>query len=383
MTAASAADPAANSTAQGTSQTASHTTIDQTNKQANTTHNHQETETAKKTKPKAAGNTAVTKQVTTPSTVKATDSQIKAAAASVKTYVEKNKRLPSYVTVGSNTITLYQYLQLVSRETVNLYGSKGALTVKTVGKPTSNTDTVKSGNVKKADYVKLAKNVLSFISKNGRVPNYGTTKLGKLRFENMVYTFSKIVAYHKSNGRLPNYVAVKPWKTVTAGSTSTEGSTGSNTTISSALQKYLVQTKNAQSNNATIKNLAKTITAGKTTAKAKATAVFNWVRDHLSYTFYYNTRKGALGALSSRTGNCVDTSHLVVALSRAAGVPARYQHGTCKFSSGTYGHVWAQLYVGGKWLYADAISNSNTLGTIKNWNLKSYTLHGTYASLPF
>ncbi len=91
-----------------------------------------------------------------------------------------------------------------------------------------------------------------------------------------------------------------------------------------------------------------------------------------------------LGALKSGSANCADTSHLVVALERAAGIPARYNHGSCRFSSGNvYGHVWAQVNVNGKWYYADATSYRNSFGVVKNWNTRSFTLHGIYTSLPF
>ena len=154
--------------------------------------------------------------------------------------------------------------------------------------------------------------------------------------------------------------------------------------VSAAMQKYLVPTANCQSNNSKIKALAAQITKGSTSDYAKASKIFNWVRDHVSYSFYYNTQKGALGTLNSRSANCADTAHLVVALTRAAGIPARYNHGTCRFSSGTwYGHVWAQVYVNGKWYYADGTSYRNSFGVVKNWNTKTFTLHGIYASLPF
>ena len=148
--------------------------------------------------------------------------------------------------------------------------------------------------------------------------------------------------------------------------------------------QYLKPTKNCQSNNSKIKSLAASITKGKTSQLSKASAIFNWVRNNISYSFYYNTRKGALGTLSSRSANCADTAHIMVALERAAGIPARYNHGTCRFSSGNYyGHVWAQVYVNGKWYYADGTSSRNSFGVVKNWNTKNFTLHGIYASLPF
>ena len=120
------------------------------------------------------------------------------------------------------------------------------------------------------------------------------------------------------------------------------------------------------------------------TAYATAVNLFNWVRDNIGYSFYYNTKYGAAGTLTHMTGNCCDTANLLVALARADGITSRYVHGYCKFSSGTwYGHVWAQLYVNGKWYTADATSYSNSLGVVKNWNTTTATIYGVYNTLPF
>jgi len=110
--------------------------------------------------------------------------------------------------------------------------------------------------------------------------------------------------------------------------------------------------------------------------------IFNWVRDNINYSFYYNTKYGAANTLKYRQGNCVDHSHLIVALARNAGLKARYVHATAKFTSGnTYGHVWAQILVNGKWIDADATSSQNSFGVIKNWS--NAVIHGIYDVLPF
>ena len=89
--------------------------------------------------------------------------------------------------------------------------------------------------------------------------------------------------------------------------------------------------------------------------------------------------------LKSRGANCVDHAHLVVALSRAAGLPARYVNANnCKFSSGyVSGHVWAQVLVGNTWVVADTTSSRNKFGVVNNWNVKSYKLVGKYSSISF
>jgi len=152
-----------------------------------------------------------------------------------------------------------------------------------------------------------------------------------------------------------------------------------------SVQVYLNPSASCQSTDPRIKSLAAAITRGIPTGQVynRANAIFNWVRDNLDYSFYYNTKKGAVGALTSRKANCCDTSHLLVALLRASGIPARYAYGSCQFSSGKYGHVWVQVYVVGKWYTADATSNSNSFNVIRNWNTRTYTLKGIWASLPF
>ncbi len=70
--------------------------------------------------------------------------------------------------------------------------------------------------------------------------------------------------------------------------------------VSAALQKYLRPTANCQSNSPTIKALAAKITRGSTSQYTSASKIFNWVRDHLSYSFYYNTQKGALRCIKVR-----------------------------------------------------------------------------------
>ena len=72
----------------------------------------------------------------------------------------------------------------------------------------------------------------------------------------------------------------------------------------------------------------------------------------------------------------------MVAFARAAGIPARYGHGYCQFSSAWYGHVWAQLYINGQWINADLSSSRNSFGTIKNWNTKTAKIYGYSITIP-
>lgn len=208
------------------------------------------------------------------------------------------------------------------------------------------------------------------------MPNSVSSKVGSIGYNGIVYALARVVAFYGDNNIMPAYTAIKSL------SESTTSKLNSKNTISN-LAPYLAASANCQVNNAKIKNLATKLTKSLTSDKAKARAIFNYVRDTISYSFYYDTRYGAVGTLNAGTGNCVDHAHLVVALSRAAGLPARYVHGTCTFSSATYGHVWAQVLIGNTWTVCDATSTRNSLGNVVNWNANTYSLHGYYVSLDF
>lgn len=134
-----------------------------------------------------------------------------------------------------------------------------------------------------------------------------------------------------------------------------------------------------------IRKLSKKLTSKYSTKLEKATAIFNYVRDNLGYSYYANSKKGASKTLKTKRGNCCDHSNLIVALCRASKIPARYAHAKgCRFGSGlTTGHVWAQIYVNGRWYSADGTSYRNSLGHISNWNTKSYKRLRIYRNIPF
>ncbi|MDO5824978.1 MAG: Ig-like domain repeat protein [Methanosphaera sp.] len=165
--------------------------------------------------------------------------------------------------------------------------------------------------------------------------------------------------------------------------TQTAGGKNTSLTQNSALKPYITTSaSNCQVYNSVIQNLAKTITSGKTTTLAQAKAIFSYLNDKTSYDYYANTRYGALGTWNRKAGNCCDMANLMVAVCRAAGIPARYAHATCYFRSGLVtGHVWAQVYVNGAWHNCDLTSNYNSFGNIVNWNRCGSIRY--YTTLPF
>ena len=164
------------------------------NNTSNVTKVNSSTSTAKSNSSTAAGSAQTT----------FTSSEIDKAAAQVQSFVATNHRLPNYV-----TISLAQFLELMCQSIVNdNLGVNTSVTLKNVTNAPNPTESIVSGNINKAEYVTLAKNILSFINANGRLPNYATTSLGKISMQNLIYNFSKILNFQGTNHRLPNYVSV-------------------------------------------------------------------------------------------------------------------------------------------------------------------------------
>ena len=123
-----------------------------------------------------------------------------------------------------------------------------------------------------------------------------------------------------------------------------------------SLDQYLKVTENAESHHDKITPLAQSLTANCPTDTEKANALYNYVRNEIKYEEYSNTRYGAVYTLLRGSGNCVDQSHLLVALARTVGLPARYVIG--------HNHVWTQIFIkeSNLWIIADPT-------TTKCWGL--------------
>lgn len=129
--------------------------------------------------------------------------------------------------------------------------------------------------------------------------------------------------------------------------------------------QYLTGGKYCQVNNAKIKQLAQELTKNKKTITEKANAIYSYVRNNIKYELYSNSRYGAYGCLKRGSGNCVDQSHLIVALCRSVGIPARYCQGNK--------HVWTQILNKDKkiWIIADPT-------TQRAWGFGVWNIYADY-----
>lgn len=285
-----------------------------------------------------------------------TISEIITAANTVRAYYAKNKALPKSVKIGTKSVSMTRFLYYESLTIVKLK-NKNMSNVPVMSKALSEPedpfmgDQLEKKHLKMDGYVDSARRTYKYILEHQQGPNYSSTAVGKVNFCDLTESFSRILTYYGHHNELPASVIV----TTSSGSPDTSS----------------------------ITKLAKSLTKGLTSNYSKAVKMFNWVRDNIKYSYYYNSQQGAAKTLKLRSGNCCDQSNLYVAMCRAVGITIRYVHGYCHFSDGWYGHVWTEVKVNGKWYSADTISTRNNFGEINNWNTKTVTIYARYENLPF
>lgn len=135
-------------------------------------------------------------------------------AKAIKTYVEKNYKLPGSIKTSKSEYTYQEAAYILSRAVLNP-GDKIAILkgIKAAPKPTGETVNL---TLKIADYKKVAKNVSEFIAKktNRRLPNYTTYNGKKIKQRVFIYAFAKIIVFYNKNNRLPNSCGFKTSETV-------------------------------------------------------------------------------------------------------------------------------------------------------------------------
>lgn len=210
------------------------------------------------------------------------------------------------------------------------------------------------------------------------------------------------------------------------------------------MSKYLAATENCQVGNNRIKEQVNKLTSGLPNDHAKASAIFKFVNESIGTVSYDDdqllnsyidydpydydadiiygnvTKYGAVGTLSAKKGNDSDQAHLLIALLRTAGIPARYAYGGCVFhgqsqriaeakakdegddSEVRVDHVWVQVTLDGgkRWIDLDSTRETRIKGYSTSQNILEYAVNGFgviatwdttigpsnlryYASLPF
>lgn len=167
-----------------------------------------------------------------------TSKEIKEMASTVKTYIEKNKKLPSKVTVNKKVYTYGQVAYILSNAINHLDKSMTFFTVKGCEKATGD---IVNEKILADDFKDIAKRTAAYIKKNKQCPNYATTKKSKkrLRARVFIYMFARVVNYYYAKKALPKAANVnsKYFQTTSAKKTTT--TTKTTTKVETSLHSYL------------------------------------------------------------------------------------------------------------------------------------------------
>lgn len=124
------------------------------------------------------------------------------------------------------------------------------------------------------------------------------------------------------------------------------------------VRRYLDPTPMAQSNDPVMRTLASDLRDGETDSMKVAEAIVESVFEGITKEAGVRGSATAMEVLKSRAGDCTEHAVLVVALMRAAGIPARVVDGIVIASEdggkGVAGyHAWAEIWLG-EWIGVDA-----------------------------
>ncbi|AXV39238.1 MAG: hypothetical protein CIT02_02330 [Methanobacterium sp. BAmetb5] len=143
--------------------------------------------------------------------------QIKQAATTVRDYIETYDKLPDNVLIGTTTVTMPQFLELLTTTTIRINnGNNKPIPLRTFTAPTNPLENIVAGNIYKTEYLKIANAVKNYMDSTGKTPNYvSPTSIGtQLRYENLVYMYSMILDYYNTSGNKAAFAAMKPWSVV-------------------------------------------------------------------------------------------------------------------------------------------------------------------------
>jgi len=122
-----------------------------------------------------------------------------------------------------------------------------------------------------------------------------------------------------------------------------------------------------ESNNIQIVELSQELGEGKNTVCEQVRAIYDYIGNHLVYSFN-GADWGAQAALGEMGADCTEYASLMMALTRAAGIPARYLEGL--WAGGDLGsegarteHAWLEVYLPGVgWTPMDPTLGRSSIG---------------------
>ncbi|MGM0839953.1 MAG: transglutaminase domain-containing protein [Bacillota bacterium] len=131
-------------------------------------------------------------------------------------------------------------------------------------------------------------------------------------------------------------------------------------------KRDLLPSRGVQSDAQEVKEQSQTVTAGKTSDRDKAKAIYDYVAKNVSYDVEkyenddFNWDDSALKTLETKTGVCQDYAYLAIAMLRASDIEARFVEGR---AGGIFPgrHAWVEAKLDGEWVTLDPTWGSGYL----------------------
>lgn len=157
-----------------------------------------------------------------------TKKEVYTLAKNVKEYVEKNKRIPTSITINNKTYNWGQMAYILAFATIHPGKDFNVASIKNA--PKSQGDTIDE-KVELSDYKNQAQRTINYINKHTRCPNFVRTVKSqkKARPKMFIYAFARAVVFYQTNKRLPNYL-VYDSKVFTNNTSTTKNTTTKKTT---------------------------------------------------------------------------------------------------------------------------------------------------------
>lgn len=135
-------------------------------------------------------------------TIALTSANIKTLATTVKNYIDKNKKLPSTVTINKVKYTWPQIWYILSYAVNNL--GKSLTKVPNVKRCTKANGKVINEKITSSDYKDQAKRIFQYMKQNGKAPNFVTTVKSKTRVRPRVSidALARAVVYYYEKKKL-------------------------------------------------------------------------------------------------------------------------------------------------------------------------------------
>ena len=193
---------------------------------------------------------------------------------------------------------------------------------------------------------------------------------------NVTYKGKKIATAKASSGLIAKWGYVSDSEECqSASSTSNSNDTDSTKKDTDLKDEAMIKKYNIPSK---IVNQALSIAKKGNTDYQNLKLLYNWCNAHIHYVGYSNSRRGALGCLNQRGGNCCDNANLLIAMARTIGIKCRY----CHAKMGSQGHVYGEYYVNKKWIVVDTGTRNTSAYWGGHWNGFGGT-DARYEKLPF